>query len=287
MPIAYPTAQAPTKDASPENEAFKYWGLIMELEDESTSAFPRLMIAICDYIHATADVPVNQMTSKGAKVYLNPEMVDAFDILFNCTQELTAQESEYLDIHTRDKIRRLEYELCNLQHDMATREGGPERNMPYLTRGKFALYICIYLMRDPLGSREKLNQLMASPDHLILDPYTDEPFKFPLPLASLPSSKPEIAAHFTKVIETFTTKRAKIIATRRAEAIANGEMTEAEKKQNASGTGGRGNHQAADILLQAAENQAMLNLAKQEMYNQVLFAQAQDAGFAAMSSANF
>ncbi len=113
-----------------------------------TQAF--LSTALTDFLRATCEIPLITMTTRGAKTYINPEMKAAWEKLIENEESFTAQEAEYLDIHTMDKLTKLEYDLWNCPHDMATRSKDKGQTMPYLTRAEFGRLLRIFMMLDPV-----------------------------------------------------------------------------------------------------------------------------------------
>jgi hypothetical protein len=90
------------------------------------------------------------MSSSGAKVYISPEMLKAWDKITANDENYTPQEAEYLDDTTEDKLLTYQYRVYHLDHNMTTRPGGPRATMPYLTRGGFCQLFVFLVLQIPV-----------------------------------------------------------------------------------------------------------------------------------------
>jgi hypothetical protein len=220
------------------------------------------------------------MSDSGAKLYLNPEMMEKWEELFDNVHDLAPKEAEYLDVHTKDKIKTLEYKILQLPHDMATRADGPERNMPYLTRAGFALSFGYCFMQSPVSSafsdlevrykkltamqdtcHTQINKILLNKSLMIHDPYTDEPFKHNIPRRTYDNDvSPEIKAMFVKANQVYLEKRAEILAERQTAGI----IEEKERNERAR-TGdfatmamNQSTQNSTNMMLNAAQNTQMM-----------------------------
>jgi hypothetical protein len=154
-----------------------------------------------DFLRSSTEVPPVSMNYESAKTYLSPEMVLMFRLLMETEDNFTAEEAQYLDWSTIDLLLSKDYEIYNIDHDMATRPGGPERKMPYMARGGFGIYFSQIVFREPVGQHQAivvevlknykikmvkiLCQIMNSKDVLLLNPFTDQRFEYSIPNADV------------------------------------------------------------------------------------------------------
>ncbi|CAH0005052.1 unnamed protein product [Clonostachys byssicola] len=300
-----------------EAKAFEYWGKFVPDPPQGdpdmvvdSFRFSRLIIALTDLLVSSSLVPNNAMEKRGAKAYLNPEMMRQWDKLLDFEEEFTPAQAEYLDEHTRDKILALNYKIFNMEHDMSTRRTpdlGPKGNMPYLTRGGFALSIILNCMVLPDTFLKALNKVILDESLYIVDSFSDERFKYPIPMASLPKA-PDAASlkNINDKIKLYQEKRAEILAQRRADAIATGDLSEVQKKDLRGKMEARGlnmeglsttdmlnimmNQSAQNSIntsLNAAHNTQMMTLANQMALNAQMQAVSVNNAYATMASGIF
>src|SRR5689334_11379037 len=91
------------------------------------------------------------MTPAGAKTYATPEMMVQFKAMLGLDPGFSRDEAAYLDVYTIDEILTLEYRVWNYETDMGTRDGGPERGMPYITRDSFLTFLAYNAIIHPVG----------------------------------------------------------------------------------------------------------------------------------------
>lgn len=92
------------------------------------------------------------MNSAGAKTYATPEMMVQFKAMLGLDAGFSRDEAAYLDVYTIDELLTLEFRVWKYEADMVTRDGGPERGMPYLTRDSFLTFLAYKAILHPVGS---------------------------------------------------------------------------------------------------------------------------------------
>ncbi len=123
-------------------------------------------------------------------------------------------------------------------------------------------------------AHKRLNGILQNPELLILDPFTSERFKHPIPRTSLSATAdPNLVEIGATVAKKYFERRTEILRTRRREAIAAGELSESTKAAERAR-----NEELADMdmmnaimnqsaqlqttmMLQAAQNTSMMNVA--------------------------
>jgi hypothetical protein len=100
-----------------------------------------------------------------------------------------------------------------------------------------------------------LNKVILDESLYIVDSFSDERFKYPIPKASLPKA-PDAASlkNIDDKIKLYQEKRAEILAQRRADAIANGDLSEVQKKDL------RGKMEARGLNMEGLSTSDMLNI---------------------------
>ncbi|ORY04446.1 hypothetical protein BCR34DRAFT_617456 [Clohesyomyces aquaticus] len=307
-------SSAPRPD---EAEALKYWGVLGE--ETELLRYDGLGLAFYDYLRATSHYGPTSLQTAGAKSYVTPEMMFQFRALLGIDIAFSAKEIEYLDIATMDEFLYQEYGTLKLAFQNGWRRS--DVKTPYLTRVGFITYFSTQFMGQPVNTPlfstestrsvvfiNNADRILKGPNHLILDPWTDDRFRHAIPRHSIDRTvSSQVADALPKLEPMFAKARAETLVKRRTEAISKGErptpglrggMTGWEALQvlrNAEdgevlrevSMRSQGPYDSFSVVERAAQNRARMNLAQTQLYNQVLLARATEQGFAAMNSAIF
>ncbi len=156
------------------------------------------------------------MNPKGAKPYLNPEMMGNFADLMGVTDlQVTPAEAAGMSEANLDALYTAYFKFfCEFgqEPDFLPREWGSSK-MPLTTRAGLRNWLLTRIVTQPDDAHRRLNALLAKKDHLFIDPFTEEPFKFPvIPRCAFPE-KPlmPMAENWKQVEPKWRETRAKIM----------------------------------------------------------------------------
>ncbi|KAE8441594.1 hypothetical protein EG329_004643 [Mollisiaceae sp. DMI_Dod_QoI] len=203
---------------SPESIAF--WGTLVPEGPLPGPAFSRLIISIFDHLRSTSTVPIPPMNPKGAKSYLNPEMIANFCDLMGITDlHVSPAEAQEMAVGTMDALYFVYFQFfcCFGQKPDSYPREGTNSNVPMITREGLRNWLIVLIILDPDDAHRRLNMLLAKKDHLFIDPFTEEPFAYPqIPRCAFPEKTVEpLAATFRQLQPKWRETRAKIMSAAR------------------------------------------------------------------------